>query len=358
MLSMSTAPSSDTRRARSLGAQAGFSLPELLISVTILLIISSTVTSALLQMTSSQQTIANRTQLHAGVRSATELLQQEIGQAGRIALPGTQPGGSVTLAANVLAGATTATVACVVTPPVPGCGIFQGELLIVDPGGWNQTTLVGSEETVKVLLVNTGTNQITISSSIDSTGATIQSSFVNAHLSGVSVRALGGFATGIVPPALSGFTNGSTDSVLKLYGDINGDGSMVYVEYSCDPLPGGSGNLYRNVMAYDQTSAKLAPTDSQVLLNNIKGNPNNTPCFTYMPSTLPVVSLTSYVLDVAITLTVQTQLVDPVTKQFQLETKALLNVSPRNVFNVWQLASAGALNRVQPMPPTVTALLH
>jgi len=34
-----------------------------------------------------------------------------------------------------------------------------------------------------------------------------------------------------------------------------------------------------------------------------------------------------------------------------------LNVSPRNVFNVWQLASAGILNRVQPMPPTVTALL-
>ncbi len=119
-----------------------------------------------------------------------------------------------------------------------GCGIFAGELLIVDPGGWNQTTLVGSEETVKVLSVNTGTNLITITSSIDSTGTPIQNSFVNAHLSGVRVRALGGFASGIVPPATSGFTNGSTPSMLKLYGDVNGDGSMVYVEYSCDPLPG------------------------------------------------------------------------------------------------------------------------
>ena len=63
-------------------SQAGFSLPELLIAVTILLIISSAVTSALLQMTNSQRTIWNRTQLHAGVRSATELLQQEVGQAG------------------------------------------------------------------------------------------------------------------------------------------------------------------------------------------------------------------------------------------------------------------------------------
>ena len=35
----------------------------------------------------------------------------------------------------------------------------------------------------------------------------------------------GGFGTGVVPP---GMTNGSTGTVLKLYGDINGDGDMVY----------------------------------------------------------------------------------------------------------------------------------
>ena len=344
---------SHARRGRLLKAQGGFSLPELLIAVTILLIISSTVTSALLQMTSSQQTIANRTQLHAGVRSATELLQQEIGQAGRIALPGTQPGGSVTLGAAVNAAATTATVACGGSPT--GCGIFPGELLVIDPGSWDQGLLVGKEETVEVSGV-TG-NQITIDKSIDSTGATLQASFVNAHASGVKIRALGGFATGIVPPAASGFTNGSTPSVLKLYGDINSDGSMVYVEYSCDPLPGGTGNLYRNVMAYDQATAKLAPTSSQVLLNNIETNPNAMPCFMYMPAMLSTVDGVSYVLDVTITLTVRTQLIDPVTKQYQTETKALLNVSPRNVFNVWQLASSGTFNRVQPMPPTVTALL-
>ena len=42
---------------------------------------------------------------------------------------------------------------------------------------------------------------------------------------------------------------------------------------------------------------------------------------------------------------------------FQKETKALLNVSPRNVFNVWQLAGLGMGYRVQPIPPSVTALL-
>ena len=43
-------------------------------------IISSTATSGLLQLMHSQQTIGNRTEMHSGVRSATELLQQEIGR--------------------------------------------------------------------------------------------------------------------------------------------------------------------------------------------------------------------------------------------------------------------------------------
>ena len=63
-----------------------------------------------------------------------------------------------------------------------------------------------------------------------------------------------------------------------------------------------------------------------------------TPCFTYQTA---VVGGNVYVTDVAITLTVQTQLMDPVTKQYQTQTKALLNVSPRNMFNAWQMASLG-----------------
>jgi len=54
---------------------------------------------------------------------------------------------------------------------------------------------------------------------------------------------------------------------------------------------------------------------------------------------------------------VQTQSVDAVTKQFQTETKALLNVSPRNVFNTWSLASIGYTDRIQSTPTTVTTLI-
>jgi hypothetical protein len=94
--------------------------------------------------------------------------------------------------------------------------------------------------------------------------------------------------------------------------------------------------------------------NAQVLLSNIIANPGGTPCFTYQ---IQFVGANTYVTNVAITLTVQTQVVDPVTKQFQLETKALLNVSPRNVFNVWELVSIGLVNRLQPMPPSIQALL-
>ena len=59
----------------------------------------------------------------------------------------------------------------------------------------------------------------------------------------------------------------------------------------------------------------------------------------------------------AVTLTVATVNVNRNTGQVEQETKALLNVSPRNVFNVWELASLGITNRVQPMPPSIAVLL-
>lgn len=297
----------------------GFSLIELMIAITVFLIVSGSVTAALLQLGTGQATIWNRTQMHSGVRSATELLQQEVGQAGRVALPA-----AVTLTAAAAIGNRTVGVSS-------AAGMFANEQLTIDAGS--------NQETVTV-------------TAVDAVGQTITATFTIAHAAGAVVAVFGGFPTGIVPPA-PGFANGSTGTVLKLYGDINGDGNMVYVEYTCDTA---GGNLYRNVMAFN-AGAKPAVTNSQVLLTNIQPNPNGTACFTYQPNPLPVVGGNTYVLDVAITLTVQTQARDPITNQFQLETKALLNVAPRNVFSAWQLASAGITNRLQPMPATVTALL-
>ena len=294
--------------------EAGFTLIELIVSMVTLLVISGTVTAALMQLTNAELTLWNRTQMHSGVRSATELLQQEVGQAGRVALPA-----AATLAGGVAPGTSAVAVSDV-------AGMFVGEQLTVGTGA--------SEETVTVTAVDAGGSQVT-------------AAFTLAHASGEPVAVRGGFASGVVPTTTA---NGSTAGVLKLFGDVNGDNTMVYVEYTCDTV---NGFLYRNSMAYDEDT-KPALTPGLVLLDNLRANPGGAPCFTYQEE---VVGANTYVIAVAITLTVQTQKVDPFTRQFELQTKALLNVAPRNIFNVWQLASAGVTNRIQPTPATVQALL-
>lgn len=301
----------------------------------IMLVISGAAVSALLKMTDAQATIWNRTQMHSGIRGATEVLQQEVGQAGRIALP------VVTLTGATAAGANGAAVTLGVSSST---GMFVGMLLTIDTGSAVNDTNA-AQETVRITGIPDATSVTVAPLSV--------SIPVRAHVANAPVLAMGGFGSGIVPPADSpvNYPNGSTGSVLKLYGDINADGNMVYIEYTCDTTT--NRNLYRNMMAWNEAT-KPAVAASQILLSNVIANPNGTPCFTYQWAT---VGGNTYITDVAITLTVQTQLIDPVTKQYQTQTKALLNVSPRNTFNAWQMASLGISNRIQPMPPSVTALL-
>jgi type II secretory pathway pseudopilin PulG len=300
-------------------SQAGFSMLELAVAMGIMLVVTGAGMSAILRVTNAQQTIWNRTEMHSGVRSATELLQQEVGQAGRVA-----PAPSVTLTGAVGVGALTIGV----TSPsgTPTAGMFIGEQVIVDSNI--------SQETVALTAL---------------TANSITATFLNPHNNGVPVTVAGGFSSGVVPTAT---VNGSTGTILKLFGDINSDGNMLYIEYTCDTV---GGNLYRNTMAWN-AAAKPAVNPSMVLLRNIVANPGGAACFTYQTQ---VVGGISYITDVAITLTVQTQQQDPLTKKFQTETKALLNVSPRNIFDVWQLANNNPplTNRIQPMPPTVLNLM-
>jgi prepilin-type N-terminal cleavage/methylation domain-containing protein len=306
---------------------AGFSLIELLIALGILLAVSSVVTQSVLRMSQSQKTIWNRTEMHSGVRSATELLQQEVGQAGRISLPGT-----VTLSAAVASGATTGTVSS-------SSGMFVNELLTVDAGA--------NQEVVKITAI--AGNTLTVSA-VNTSGTVTQTSFGTAHAAGTAVTVAGGFQQGIIPDNI---TNGSDGTHLKLFGDINGDGTLVYVEYTCSPDDTNGGYLYRTMITNPLTAAnKPAPGVADVLLGNIGTNPSSAPCFQYQKDTANL-----YVLDVAVTLTVRTQLIDPLTKTYQKETKALLNISPRNVLYTWQLHGDAYDDHVQATPTHITTNL-
>ena len=96
-----------------------------------------------------------------------------------------------------------------------------------------------------------------------------------------------------------------------------------------------------------------------MLLDNLLPNPPDPtgiarPCFTYDQRTI---NGNTYVINVAIMTTVRTDERDQTTGQFQTVTKALLNVAPRNVFNVWQIASLNYRSRIEPLPASVLALL-
>ena len=181
-------------------------------------------------MTQSQTTIWNRTEMHSGIRGATELLQQEVGQAGRVSVPGTGRAGRhhPDTAVNAVGGAARGSRACDPGTPTTGAVTVQvsstsRDVCLGRTGLRTSllTTLDGdAQESIKVAAFNARRPP------------TITACFTNAHAAGTVLVPMGGFATGIIPPPVS--LNGSTATVLKLYGDINGDGNMVYVEYTCD----------------------------------------------------------------------------------------------------------------------------
>jgi prepilin-type N-terminal cleavage/methylation domain-containing protein len=317
--------------------ESGFTLIEVLVSIVVLLLVSATALDGIRNLSKNTRTVTNRTEMHAGVRNATELLQQEVGQAGRITLPA-----GLTLAAPISSTDTQFTASSVT-------GMWPGQYLNVDTGGSIDCTDPAGTggkcaETVQVKQITGNTISIETDDSISNGHI----AFWWAHDAGAPISISGAFAHGVVPDSVP---NGSTGFLLKMFGDINGNGNMKYIEYWCDV---DGGNLYRREVDYTSAN-KPGPTSDQILLNNITKNPNNAPCFVYQEP--PQIFGTTFVTDVAITLTVQTATVDATTGLFQQETKALLNVSPRNVFNVWLLANQDILYRVQPTPPTVTALL-
>jgi type II secretory pathway pseudopilin PulG len=330
--------------------QMGFTLIETMAALAVFIVVSAIVMSGMVQMMKTQGTVSNRTEMHTSVRSATELLQQEIGQAGRISLPSAVL--PVTMTGPITASTLPQTFAVSSTS-----NMFQFMLLDVDAGQ--------NFEVVTVTAVSAGTVTAVFSKSHPCPPA---SPAACALPIGVS----GSFGTGIVPPSLAGLNcvtagyiqyagpgAGSDCNTLKLYGDINGDGNIVYIEYSCDTTA-NPGFLYRNEVSNATVigTVKPAVNPSMYLLNNVVNNPDGSGCFSYQVQTASVNgTLIPFVTDVALTLTVQTQLVDPQSQQYQRETKALLNITPRNVFYVWEATSLGEVPRNQPMPGSVTNLL-
>jgi type II secretory pathway pseudopilin PulG len=294
-------------------AEEGFSLLELMVSMVVMMVVAGGVFGALNFYQKTYQRTEISADMHDNLRSAIDLIIQEVGQAGSVNLGTTLTLGSRTLTNAVVPSALPQAATLSNT-----AGIFQNEKLLVDAGA--------SQELVTITAV--GANTVT-------------AVFANAHNNltcCAQVNLMGVFPQGILGT--------STNTKLQLFGDINGDGTLVYVEYTCDY---GAGQLTRSV-----TPVGLgAVNPATVLVDNLIANPGGTPCFQY-PAAPPVVAGFMFINQVGVTLTVQTATRDELTGNFLTMTKSALDIVPRNIQMGLNLANAGVINRLQPTPgPTM-----
>jgi len=343
----------------------GFSLPELLVSMAVLTVVAGGVIS----MISYNQKTFGRTEqasdMYENVRAVAELMAQEIGQAGFVDLPGGGYSGA-TLSAGVTFNSTTATTVAISST----ASMYVGEILLVDAGV--------NEEPVTLTAVTSTTISAT--------------SLLNAnyptHSSGAPVHAVGVSPNGIIAPSsnattptaqggvscvtvptgvtyTSPATTPSTCNVLNLWGDLNSDGTLVYVRYTCNtPATPTSppGTLTRSVTTI--TPGVNTVSTSQTLLSTLAQNPPSTaptPCFQYDLSTQTfsvngVVTKTYYMIaNIGLTISVQSLRPDPITSQYLKMTKSFLDLSPRNVLAGYEQANWGDGTRLQVQPPNVNS---
>lgn len=286
-------------------SERGFSLLELMVSTVIMLVVAGAAFGALNYYQKTYQHTEIGADMHDNLRSAIDLIIQEVSQAGSL------PSG--TLGGRNTNGAVFASAAAQTVNLNDATGLFVGEKLLVDAGA--------SQELVTVTAIN---------------GNSITGVFGQNHNNNTQVNVIGMFPAGIL--------NTSTATKLQLFGDINGDGTLVYVEYNCNPAAGG-GTLTRSVTPVG-TGAVNAAT---VLVDNLIANPGGTPCFQY-PAAPPVVAGFTFVNQVGVTLTVESTTKDVLTGHFEKMTKSATDIVPRNVQMGLDLANAGLTDSLQPAP--------
>ena len=285
-----------------------------------------------MQASKHQQTISNRTALHSGVRGATEQLQQEVGQAGGITLPTA----SVTMQTAVTV--PSGTTPCVQVDGGWSGGVTATVTLSSIAGMWAASTTG-----IKLTTLDGDSSETIIVQTLTAASKQIAACFSRSHAANAKLMALGGFPEGIPAPspaygapwsATAGtYTNGSDANRLKLFGDINGDGNV-----------GGPSRTLRQRrrrrVAFTQPVSQRdgIRRGEQARGHRLAGSARqrlSQPARRDHAASVLQISMgdhrgpAGHVLDVAITLTVRTQQIDPVTKTYQTETKALLDVLPR-----------------------------
>jgi prepilin-type N-terminal cleavage/methylation domain-containing protein len=322
-------------------ADAGFSLLELMISMAILLVISSVAIGGMTYFQKNYRSNELRKGMQAQLRATVEQMSQEIGQAGLVPSGLTGNGAynqqAVVSSLVTLTAATTASTPTTLSVTGPTGMFYPGEWILLDTPDPTQQTGI-PEEWVQITSITAPTPPNTVPTTI--TVSSTSQPHTPTAANPVPLTAQGVYPMGLWTHTAAGLPDASGHApTLTIFGDINADGTMVIVKYQC-PSAGTLGPLQR--LQYKATNPGCGATATPDLTTTLIDNVNNvsgTGCqFTYpVPLLTGQTSGQTYALSVGISLTVQSQNVDPQTHQPFTITKNILNIQPRNIVNAYNL---------------------
>lgn len=277
--------------------QQGFTLLEVMVSIAITLLIMAVLFTGLNQAQRRYRGEQLLAEVSDGIRAAGELVFQEVSLAGNHGFATRRVGvdlvGSTTSQTMTLDDAT---------------GIFVGQRLLVDVGN--------VQEIVEITAVS---------------GNNVTGVFREDHLTDAPVNSVGPFPSGILAS--------STATRLQMFGDLQDDGTLQFVEY----------RVRGSALIRSETPIGTTPQNPwNVILDDLLPNPGATPVFQYTTRT---VAGTAFVTQITVTLTSETSTPDPETGSARTQTLTF-SVIPRNVKAALELDSmSGGNDFLQNEPP-------
>jgi type II secretory pathway pseudopilin PulG len=325
--------------------EAGFTLLELLISVLTTSILCGAVVLCIstTQKSYHRSEIANA--LDQQMRSALELMSQDISQAG---LTGTDS--STATQVNSLTGNDNPTALATLNSPVTSAstnatvspnagGMFPGQTLFIGTGADQESIIVGN-----------GTS-----------GTTMVSAFLNSHAVGEPIMPHGVFRDGVVPTSAMNtsvtVSGPSTATSLHLYGDLRGNGTISVVDYVCptstSPPPtytDTSGTVWAPLVRYEYDNALNSSTvTSHVNLLDMVAV-TSTGCFNYSYVQQSTGGMTNQVFVNSVQVTIRAMAggvnssgglspqLDPNTQAPITVSRSFLTIQPRNIIAAYYYA--------------------
>jgi Tfp pilus assembly protein PilW len=291
--------------------QEGFTLMELMISLLILIPIMGAAISLFSVGANQQASEQNSIDTNQEARSALEMMTTEIAQAG-------SHGDCSTVTTGTVSANSTAQPLSVASV----ANLMVGDWVDVDTGA--------SAELVEIKAV--GDNSIS-------------AIFRAAHTTvGVPVRLFAlPFTTGLIPPSGMTANSSTTVTTLRLFGDINSDSILQYVEYAYDSA---NNQITRSITPITQTTKNPALS----LIRNVK--PNSVQ-FTLNADSLGVVTSANIALTVQNTWGKDSQL-----QETALSTRVTIPSAAAGSVLLSELRNFGGVDQLPPTPARVTTWVN